>query len=166
VRHHSLWHKKSPLQHYIRVGDTTAAHSHQCDNFGTQVAKSHTKPASSPSTPQVQKTGRIQVTLFFRRIFSGFRHRFGPGRATHHRLPLSTLKQNLQTLLDDCETTRARRVLYQIKSARTPIDLWDLRCEMHQCISHVHSQTEASRRINGVVTVFAGWVPANKLNAI
>ena len=106
------------------------------------------------------------MTLFFRQIFSGVKHRFSSGRATRHRLPLSTLKQNLEMLLDDCETTRARRVVYQIKSARHPDDLWDLRCEMHQCISHVHSQTEASRRINGVVEVFAGWVPANKLTQI
>jgi hypothetical protein len=87
-------------------------------------------------------------------------------QAIRHRLPLSTIKQNLETLLNDCETTRARRVIHQIKSARTPGDLWDLRCEMHQCISHVHSQTEASRRINSLVTVFTGWVTPNKLNEI
>lgn len=106
------------------------------------------------------------MTIFLRRIFSGFRHRFIHARAVHHRLPLSTLKQSLETLLDDCETTRAERVVYQIKSARTPTDLWDLRCEMHQCISHAHSQSEASRRINSLMSVFTGWVPANKLNEI
>jgi hypothetical protein len=106
------------------------------------------------------------VTLFFRRIFFGFRHRFGPGRSARHRLPLSTLKQSLETLLDDCESTRTERVVYQIKSARTPADLWNLRCELHQCIAHAHSQSEASRRINSVVTVFTGWVPAKKLTEI
>lgn len=106
------------------------------------------------------------MTLFFRRIFSGFRQKFFTQRATRDRLPLSALKKHLETLLDDCETALAQRVICQIKSARTPIDLWNLRCEMHQCIAYVHSQTEASRRINGVVAVFAGWVPANKLTRI
>lgn len=106
------------------------------------------------------------MTIFLQRIFSGFRHSFRHKRAVRHRLPLSTLKQSLQTLLADCETTRAERVFYQIKSARTPDDLWDLRCELHQCISHAHSQSEASRRINSLVTVFTGWVPANKLTEI
>jgi hypothetical protein len=91
---------------------------------------------------------------------------FADTRAVDNRLPLSTIKQSLATLLDDCETTGTQRVVFQIKSARTPTDLWHLRCEMHQCISQAHSQTEASRRINSLVTVFTGWVPANKLTEI
>ena len=106
------------------------------------------------------------MTLFFRRIFSRLGHGFTHRRAVQHRLPLSTIKQNLETLLNDCETTLAQRVVYQIKSARTPSELWDLRCEMHQCISHVHSQTEATRRINSLVTVFTGWVAPHKLTKI
>jgi hypothetical protein len=106
------------------------------------------------------------VTIFLRRLFFGLRHSFRHKRAVRHRLPLSALKQSLETLLDDCETTRAERVVYQIKSARTPDDLWNLRCELHQCISHAHSQSEASRRINSVATVFTGWVPADKLTEI
>ena len=102
----------------------------------------------------------------FRRIFSGLRHRLIHRQAVRHRLPLSTIKQNLETLLNDCKTTRAQRVVHQIKLARTPSDLWDLRCEMHQCIAHVHSQSEASRRINSQVTLFMGWVPPGKLTQI
>lgn len=107
-----------------------------------------------------------KVTRMFRRILSSFRNRIGHSRAVRNRPPFSSLKQSLETLLDDCETTRAQRVVHQIKSARTPGDLWDLRCEIHQCISHVHSQTEASRRINSLVTVFTGWIPPNKLTEI
>jgi hypothetical protein len=106
------------------------------------------------------------VKLIFRRIFSSFRLRLVHRQAVRNRLPLSALQQNLATLLHDCETPRAQRVVYQIKSARTPGDLWDLRCEMHQCISQVHSQSEASRRINGLVTVFTGWVAPHKLTEI
>ena len=106
------------------------------------------------------------MTPILRRIFSGLRHRLGHRQAVRNRLPISSIKQSLETLLNDCETTSAQRVVHHIKLARTPSDLWDLRCEIHQCISHVHSQTEASRRINSLVTVFTGWVPANKLTKI
>ncbi len=106
------------------------------------------------------------MTPIFRRLFSGLRCRLGHRQAVLERLPLPSIKQRLETLLGDCETTRAQLVVHQIKSARTPNDLWDLRCEIHQCISRVHSQTEASRRINSLVTVFTGWVPTNKLTEI
>ena len=106
------------------------------------------------------------MTLMFRHIISSFRQRLIHRQAVQDRLPLLSIKQSLETLLNDCETTSAQRVVHHIKLARTPSDLWDLRCEIHQCISHVHSQTEASRRINSLVTVFTGWVPANKLNTI
>ena len=106
------------------------------------------------------------MTPIFLRIFSGFRHRLIDRKAVRNRLPLSAIKQNLESLLHDCETTRAQRVVHQINLARTPGDLWNLRCEIHQCISHVHSQTEASRRINSLVTVFTGWVAPGKLKQI
>ena len=106
------------------------------------------------------------MNLIFRHILSGLRRRLSHRQAVRNRLPLSSIKTSLETILGDCETSRAQRVVYQIKTARTPSDLWDLRCEMHQCISHVHSQTEASRRINSLVTVFTGWVPTNKLTEI
>ena len=106
------------------------------------------------------------MTLLFQRIFSDLKSRLSHRQAVRNRLPISSIKQSLETILGDCGTTRAQRVVYQIKTARTPGDLWDLRCEMHQCISHVHSQTEASRRINSLVTVFTGWVPTNKLTEI
>lgn len=102
----------------------------------------------------------------FRHILSSFSYRTGNRAEVPNRPPFSSLQQSLQTLLDDCETTRAQRVVRQIKAARTPGELWDLRCELHQCISHVHSQTEASRRINTLVPVFTGWVPPEQLTQI
>jgi len=105
------------------------------------------------------------VTHLLQQIFMGFWHRLMHRRALHYRQPISNIKQDFETLLHDCETTRDR-VVCKIQSARTPADLWDLRCEVHQCISQAHSQAEASRRINSLVNVFAGWVPAHKLTQI
>jgi hypothetical protein len=106
------------------------------------------------------------VTHFLQHIFLGFRHGFSHRNALDKRLPLSAIKQRLETLLDDCETARAERVVHQIHLARTPGELWYLRCEMHQCISHAHSQTEASKRINSLMSLFTGWVAPQKLTEI
>lgn len=102
----------------------------------------------------------------FQRILSGLRRRLSHRQAVRNRLPLSSIKQSLDTILTDCKTARAQRLVHQIKSARTPSELWYLRCEMHQCISQSHNQTEASRRINSLIVVFTGWVPTNKLTEI
>lgn len=115
----------------------------------------------------VHKTGRIKkVTLFFHRIINSLRHQIRHRQAVKNRLPMARLRQSLEKLMLDCDTTRAHCVVYQIKSARTPGELWDLRCEMHQCIAHAHDQTEASRRINTLVPVFHGWLPPGKLTQI
>jgi hypothetical protein len=106
------------------------------------------------------------VTHFLQHIFLGFRHGFSYRNAQEKRLPLSTIKQSLETLLDDCPSASAERVLHQINLARTPGELWYLRCEMHQCISHAHNQSEASKRINSLMSLFTGWVAPQKLTEI
>jgi hypothetical protein len=117
---------------------------------------------TSPKSKDRQDT----VTHFLHRIFLGFRHGFSHRNALENRLPLSTIKQSLEILLNDCERTSVERVVHKINLARTPSELWYLRCEMHQCISHAHSQTEASRRINSLMTVFTGWIAPQKLTEI
>jgi hypothetical protein len=106
------------------------------------------------------------MTHLFQRICSGLMHGFHHQSEMDSRIPLSTIKQSLETLLDDCEPVRADRVVYQIKLARTPSELWYLRYELHQCISYAHSQSEASRRLNSLMSVFAGWVAPQKLTEI
>ena len=119
------------------------------------------------STKQVHKTRRIpKVTRFFYRMFSSLRHRIDHRQAVKNRLPLTRIRQSLESLMLDCDSLRAQQVVYRIKMARTPAELWDLRCDMHQCIARVHDQTEASRRINTLVPVFRGWVPPGKLTCI
>ena len=99
-------------------------------------------------------------------MVSSLRHRICHRQAVKNRLPIAQIRQSLESLMLDCDSLRAQQVVYRIKIARTPAELWELRCDMHQCIARVHDQTEASRRINTLVTVFRGWVPAGKLTQI
>ena len=106
------------------------------------------------------------MTLFLKRILGRLKRVHLHRQSVKNRLPLPHIQKSLETLLIDCDSPRAHRVVHQIKSARTPGELWELRCDIHQCISHAHDQTEASRRINTLVTDFNGWVSPDKLTPI
>ncbi len=106
------------------------------------------------------------MTYFLKRIYRNLRGCSSSRAAIRNRLPLHSVRQSLESLLHDCESTGSDRMLYRIQTARTPSELWDLRCDLHQCISRRHDQNEASRRINSLVPVFSGWVPLDKLNDI
>lgn len=80
-----------------------------------------------------------------------------------HRVPVDQIKQQLRALLVDCNDKRAQRVSYRISGAVSADELWQIRSELHQCISQLHSQTEAARRINSLLPSFNGWVPARQL---
>lgn len=84
------------------------------------------------------------------------------GRAVN-RLPIEQIRESLQALLHDCRCMRSQRVLYKINVAQTPADLWLLRSDLHQCIAQTHSQSEAAVRINSLIEVFEGWLPAGQL---
>ena len=99
------------------------------------------------------------------RIFSGARH--APAtQAPPAPLPLEQLRQHLRDTLHDCSDTEARRAIFKINNAKTPSELWLLRCDLHQCISRVHSQAEAASRINALLASFRGWVPVAQLTHI
>lgn len=83
-----------------------------------------------------------------------------------HRRPLDEVRAILQGTLHDCRDLRAQRLIYKINAAKTGSDLWLLRSDLYQCISQTHNQTEAVRRINELVPVFEGWVPACNLTRI
>ena len=81
----------------------------------------------------------------------------------HHRVPVDQIKQRFRELLSDCNDKRAQRLGHRISGALTADELWLIRCELHQCISQLRSQTEAARRIYSLLPTFAGWVPAHQL---
>lgn len=103
---------------------------------------------------------------------SGLQRIFGirlpgfPDAGKTGRLPLEQVRVALQGLVQDCRDLRTQRLVYQINMARTPEDLWQLRSDLHQCIAQAHSQAEAVTRINSLLTVFEGWLPASQLTRI
>ena len=79
------------------------------------------------------------------------------------RVPLEQVRESLLALLHDCRDMRSQRVIYRINMAKTPAELWLLRSDLHQCIAQAHSQSEAAERINSLIEVFEGWLPAGQL---
>ena len=104
--------------------------------------------------------------MVIRRIFGVSAPRSSKAGRPHQRLPIEQIRHSLQTVLHDCKDMRTQRVIYQINIARTPADLWLLRSDLHQCVAHEHNQTEAAERINSLINVFEGWVPASQLARI
>jgi hypothetical protein len=86
--------------------------------------------------------------------------------APSERLTLEQIRHRLYEALADCKDMSTQRAIYRINVAASPADLWLLRCDLHQCIARVHSQSEASRRINDLLDAFSGWVPSRQLTPI
>lgn len=82
------------------------------------------------------------------------------------RLTLEQIRDRLYQALADCKDMSTQRAIYRINVAAVPEDLWLMRCDLHQCIARVHNQAEATRRINGLLDAFEGWVPARQLAEI
>ena len=81
-------------------------------------------------------------------------------------LPLADIQRSMREVLDGCGGVRVDRLLYKINTTKTPVALWALRSDMHQCIAQIHTEGEATHRINGLNTVFKGWIPAAQLTKI
>jgi hypothetical protein len=80
--------------------------------------------------------------------------------------PLENIQHSLRKTLAGCSGIRADRLLYQIELAKTPAELWALRSDLHQCIAQARTESVAAERINGLISVFAGWVPSAQLSKI
>jgi hypothetical protein len=121
---------------------------------------------SLPHSSGPQDWQAHKVNMVIRRIFGVSAFRSSTAARTPHRLPIEQIRHSLQTLLHDCKDMRTQRVIYQINIAQTAADLWLLRSDLHQCIAQLHNQTEAAKRINSLINVFEGWVPASQLARI
>ncbi len=100
------------------------------------------------------------------RIFNTIARAFSDSEKANHRVPIGQIRKNLHALLHDCKDICALRTLRKINVAQTPAELWQLRSDLHQCIAKVHSQAEAAERINSVISIFEGWLPARQLTRI
>lgn len=84
--------------------------------------------------------------------------------ASHARLPLAQIRQQMLLTLHDCSASvSAQRMIFKINLAQTPAELWQLRSDIHLCISRLHGQAEAARRINTLLPGFTGWIAPNQL---
>ncbi len=90
----------------------------------------------------------------------------GSSAINRRQLPIEQIRRSLHSTLEDCKDIRAQRMMFKINAAKTPMELWMLRSDLHQCISQMHSQRVAVERINGLVDVFEGWVPPSQLTRI
>lgn len=82
------------------------------------------------------------------------------------RMPIDQIQHSLRDTVHDCTDLRAQRVIYKINTAKTVEDLWLLRSDLHQCVAQRHSESVAAERINGLICVFHGWLPATQLARI
>jgi hypothetical protein len=84
------------------------------------------------------------------------------------RASVDQIAQAVRSALTGCDLheDQATAVLRRIDSAITPQALWQLRPELYQIIARTFSQSEAQRRVNELLPLFEGWVPAHQLNAI
>ena len=102
------------------------------------------------------------MNMIFKRLFGASTRKPEPVSG----LPLADIQRSLSDALEDCQGVRVDRLLYKINSAKTPFELWALRSDLHQCIAQIHTEGVAADRINGLSTVFNGWIPAAQLTKI
>ena len=112
-----------------------------------------------------------RVLAFVRRAVSGHREASLEGDVAPEKnvqkMPLADVKKQLAIALDDCRNDVVRlRTAEQIHSATSVTELWMMRCDIYQCVAREKGQGEATRRINSLLPLFEGWVPAKQLTAV
>ncbi len=83
--------------------------------------------------------------------------------AEKNKMSVSEVKLKLELSFQDIESQDADRLRYKIRGSREVKELWMLRSDAHQLISHKISQHEAAERINALLPSFAHWLPAKAL---
>jgi hypothetical protein len=121
-------------------------------------------PSSHPCGSQDRR--EHPLTTAIHRILNMTANAFSESKTTTNQRPIEQIRESLRTLLHDCKDMHTQRVIYKINVAQTASELWQLRSDLHQCITKAHSQTEAAERINSVIAVFEGWMPAGQLKPI
>ena len=57
----------------------------------------------------------------------------------------------------------AQRMIFKINLAENPTELWQLRRDLHVCISRLHGLAEATERIYKLLAGFVGWIAPAQL---
>lgn len=79
---------------------------------------------------------------------------------------MAVIRNAMTASFDDCADNSAQRLRAKIENAKTPSELWMLRNDTYQVISHHHNQSVAAERINGLLRAFEGWVDPKQITHI
>ncbi len=83
------------------------------------------------------------------------------------KLPFALLRNKMLDLLSDCQkNTTKDRMFFKLHSAESARELWQLRGDVYSLLATEFTQTEATRRVNGLLPSFEGWVPEWQLKPI
>jgi ERCC4-type nuclease len=111
------------------------------------------------SSPSPKSSKSFSLSLPFRRSKE-------ERDAEAQKMSLSKVKLKLELSFQDIETHDAERLRHKVRATREVKDLWMLRSDVHQLISHQFNQQEAAQRINALLPCFAGWLPKATLTPI
>jgi hypothetical protein len=106
------------------------------------------------------------VILALKRAFAPTQSFSNAPEAPGKPMPMEEVRQRLMQTLKDCQVTDAQRLGIRVQATRNAKELWMLRSDLYDCIARHHSQTEAARRINGLLSCFEGWLPPGQLTRI
>lgn len=90
----------------------------------------------------------------------------GSAHAQSARADIDQLRQRALEVLADCASPQDERIRAQLTRARTAQQLWEARCDMYQTIARRHCESEAVRRLNGLLPAFEGWLPSSSLTPL
>jgi hypothetical protein len=79
---------------------------------------------------------------------------------------MAALRERTVALLSDCEGPTCERLRHRLQAARSANDLWLARSEIFQQVASQHCQAQAAQRIDGLLPLFEGWLPARMLTPV
>jgi hypothetical protein len=92
--------------------------------------------------------------------------RGGAPKSQSSRASLSKIKLHTELSFQDISSVKSDRLRLKIRSARDVNEVWMLRSDVHQMIAREINQQEAALRINALMPLFEGWIPAKALTSI
>ena len=76
------------------------------------------------------------------------------------------MRQQLLSVLDDCEGVECDRLRWRLHTAECAQDLWLLRDAVFQVVASQHCQAQAAQRINALVPAFRQVLPDRLLQRV
>lgn len=87
-------------------------------------------------------------------------------RKAEPRACLQEMRKAMVACVDDCPAAERDRILFAVLRGTCGLDLFLLRVEIFQCVSRHYGQTTARERVNALLPLFKGYLPAAQLRLI